>query len=219
MTIGPHELYLGDCLEILPHLGKVDAVITDPPYGIGHPCNYGERGRGKLSACNNFPDVHGDNQPFDPAPVLCMGLPTVLWGGNHYANQLPPSSGWLVWDKMRPDDIDQATCELAWSNCVKGVRRIEHLWNGCMRASEHGESYHPTQKPVKVIEWVLSLRWLRDFVTIFDPFMGSGTTGVACVNQGRKFVGIEIEPKYFDIACKRIEAAHAQGRLFDEVTP
>ena len=211
--IGLAELYLGDCLEILPTLSKVDAVITDPPYGIAHPCNFSKRGRGNLAACNDYQDVHDDNKPFDPSPWLALGVPTCFWGGNYFADKLPISSGWLVWDKERPDDLDQATCELAWTNYVKGVRRFRHLWNGMMKASERGENYHPTQKPVALQAWVLSLRWTPKG-TVLDPFMGSGTTGVACMKLGRKFIGIEIEPKYFDIACRRIEDAQRQTQMF-----
>jgi site-specific DNA-methyltransferase (adenine-specific) len=212
-VIGNADLYLGDCLEILPHLPRVDAVITDPPYGIAHPCNFAERGRGKLAACNDYPDVHMDDRPFDPAPFLALGVPTAMWGGNYFADKLPPCSGWLVWDKDRPDDLDQATCELAWTNYVKGVRRFRYLWNGMMRQGEKGQNYHPTQKPIALQEWVLSLRWTPQG-TILDPFMGAGSTALACASTGRRFIGIEIEPKYFDIACERIENAQRQERLF-----
>lgn len=212
--IGLATLYLGDCLEILPTLPKVDAVITDPPYGIAHPCNFSKRGRGNLAACNDYQDVYDDKKPFDPSPWIALGVPACFWGGNYFADKLPISSGWLVWDKERPDDLDQATCELAWTNYVKGVRRFRHLWNGMMKASERGENYHPTQKPVALQAWVLSLRWTPKG-TVLDPFMGSGTTGVACMNLGRKFIGIEIEPKYFDIACRRIEDAQRQVQMFD----
>ena len=211
--IGNATLYLGDCLGILPTLEKVDAVITDPPYGIAHPCNFSERGRGNLAACNDYSDVHDDNKQFNPEPLLALQVPICLWGGNYFADKLPASSGWLVWDKERPDDLDQATCELAWTNYVKGVRRFRHLWNGMMKASEKGESYHPTQKPAALLQWVLSLRW-TPAGTILDPFMGSGTTGVACMNLGRKFIGVEIHEPYFDIACERIAQAQKQVRMF-----
>lgn len=212
-VIGNATLYLGDCLELLPSLPKVDAVITDPPYGISHPCNFAERGRGALADCIDYPDVHDDDKPFDPSPWLALDVPTAMWGGNYFADRLPPCSGWLVWDKERPDELDQATCELAWTNFVKGVRRYRYLWNGMMRAGEKGENYHPTQKPVALLKWVLGLRWTPQG-TILDPYMGSGTTGVAAVSTGRKFVGIEIESRYFEIACERIENAQRQQRMF-----
>jgi site-specific DNA-methyltransferase (adenine-specific) len=191
---------------------SVDAVITDPPYGISHPCNYHARGRGKLAVCNDYPDVIGDTEPFDPSPFLSFSK-VVLWGANNYADKLPPSAGWLVWDKERPDTLDQSTCELAWTNCVKGVRRFRYLWNGMMRAGEHGENYHATQKPVALMKWLLELPWLKEAQVIFDPFMGSGTTGVACMQLGRRFIGCEIDEGYFQIAKKRIEAAAAQMLL------
>jgi site-specific DNA-methyltransferase (adenine-specific)/modification methylase len=211
--IGDATLYLGDCLEVLPTLGRLDAIVTDPPYGIFHPCNFSTRGRSNLAECNDYPDIEGDAEPFDPAPILAFNVPTVLWGANHYANHLPPSGGWLVWDKRRPDDLDQSTCEIAWTNCIKGVRRFSHLWHGMMRESEHGENYHPTQKPVALFRWIINLRWLSGFLVITDPYMGSGPCGVACVETGRHFIGIEIDPKYFDIACRRIRDAYAQPRL------
>ena len=212
---GSHVLYNADCLDVLPTLapGSVDAVVTDPPYGIAHPCNYRDRGRGPLAKANNYADVVGDNKRFDPSPFLSLNLPTVLWGGNWFADRLPASGGWLVWDKERPDTLDQATCELAWTNCVKGVRRFRHLWNGFMKASEIGESYHPTQKPVALIVWALSLKWLVGLQTILDPFTGSGTTGVACIRTGRRFIGVEISREYCDIAVRRMENELAQPFL------
>ena len=211
-VIGDATLYLGDCHEILPTLGKVDAVITDPPYGINHPTDYKSRGRGKLAATTDYAPIHGDDKPIDPAPWI--NGPCVLWGGNYIANNLPPSSGWLVWDKRTQNDVgvnDQSDGELAWTNCVKGVRIFRHMWNGFWRDSERGTAWHPHQKPVALLEWCVKR---VPGETILDPFMGSGTTGVACMNLGRKFIGIEIESKYFDIACRRIEGAQRQGRLF-----
>lgn len=198
-------LYCGDCLEVLPTI-QADCIVCDPPFGINHACNFHERGRGALAKCVDYPDVIGDDVPFDPAPLLGMNLPTVLWGGNHFASRLPDSGGWLVWDKERPDTLDQATCELAWTNCVKGVRRLRHLWNGMMRASEHGECYHPTQKPADLFRWIFALPWIPQG-TVFDPYMGSGPCGVAALDSGRSYIGCELEPRYFDIARRRIEAA------------
>ncbi len=221
-------LMLGDCRELTPTLpaGAVQVVATDPPYGINHPVNYKERGRGKLAGCrdygkpvwnnptsHNYPTIIGDKEPFDPAMILGLGVPTILWGANYYASRLPDASGWLVWDKERPDGLDQATCELAWTNCVKGVRRFKHLWNGMMRASEHGENYHPMQKPVALATWQLSLPWIPAG-TVFDPYMGVGWVGVACVKMGRKFIGVEMEPSYFETAAERIAKASEEPLLF-----
>ena len=143
-----------------------------------------------------------------------MASVVVLWGANHYADKLPGQSKWLVWDKRKGfTRNDFADCEMAWTNKGGVARLINHYWNGMMRDSEKGvERVHPTQKPIAVMEWAIK-ETTDDNHTILDPFMGSGTTGVACVKLGRKFIGIEIEPKYFDIACKRIEAAVAEPRL------
>jgi len=200
-------IYHGDCREILPEI-KADVVVTDPPYGIGHRCNFHERGRGNLAACRDYPDVFGDDKPYEPELVISLGLPTVLWGANHYSDKLPPTSGWLVWDKERPADLDQATAELAWTNYVKGVRVFRHLWNGMMRASRD-TLVHPTQKPEALMRWVLTLKWTPEG-TVLDPFMGSGTTLRAAKDLGRKAIGIEIEERYCEIAAKRL----AQEVLF-----
>lgn len=195
-------IYHGDCLGILPHLPKVDLVLTDPPYGINHPTEYNKRGRDMIAGCRDYPRVFGDDAPFDPLPWIDIA-PCILWGGNYFASKLPDQSGWLVWDKERPDDLDQATCELAWTNIVKGVRRIRHLWNGCMKKGRESLE-HPTQKPVEVMSWCLSLRWTVGCKMILDPFMGSGTTLRAAKDLGRKAIGIEIEEKYCEIAAKRM---------------
>jgi site-specific DNA-methyltransferase (adenine-specific)/modification methylase len=209
-------LYLGDCLDILPALDGVDAVVSDPPYGIGYV--HGDGG-GKLARSTQFNrvEVIGDDKPFDPAPFLSFPR-VVLFGANHFADRLPPSPNWLVWDKR--DGVcsnDQADCEMVWTNLKGPARLTRHLWNGMLKASEKGISrVHPTQKPVAVMEWVLALTTERDNL-VLDPFMGSGTTGVACVLSGRKFVGVELVPQYFDIACKRIADELKRPRL--DLTP
>ena len=195
-------IYHGDCREILPSLPKVDLVLTDPPYGIAHPTNYKERKRCGVTACRDYPPVHDDNKRFDPTPWLAVA-PCIFWGGNYFASSLPDVSGWLVWDKERPDDLDQATCELAWTNIIKGVRRFKWLWHGCMRADSDALE-HPTQKPVALMSWCLSLRWTKDMATILDPFMGSGTTLRAAKDLQRKAIGIEIEERYCEIAARRL---------------
>jgi DNA modification methylase len=192
------QIWHGDCREIMPGL-TFDSIVADVPYGISHPCDYRARGRGKLAACNDYPDVHSDNEPFDPSWLLALGVPTILWGANHYAPSLP-IGGWLVWDKMRPDGLDQATAELAWNSTTHPVRVFRHLWHGMMRASERGESYHPMQKPVALLKWCLS------FVEgdVVDPYMGAGPTLVAAKELGRRAIGIEIEERYCEIAAKRL---------------
>ncbi len=140
----------------------------------------------------------------------------VVWGGNHLADVLGNSAGVLAWDKKCQNGWDDtfSEIEIAWTNTITRAKGFRHLWAGALRASEKGADVrmHPTQKPIALLEWCL--KFTPDAKTILDPFMGSGTTGVACMNLGRKFIGIEIEKKYFDIACERIEQAQKQGRLF-----
>lgn len=133
----------------------------------------------------------------------------IIWGANHFAHLLPSGDGWLVWDKERPDDLDQATCELAWTDCVRGVRRLRHLWNGMMRAS-HEDLVHPTQKPEALMRWCMSLRWTAHFETVLDPYMGSGTTLRAAKDLGRRAIGVEASERYCEIAAARL----AQRVLF-----
>jgi len=212
VTIGDATLYHGDCLEILPTLGKVDAVVTDPPYGIGEAAGK-NASRGNLAVAKDFGNDSWDDQPISPellAAVRQAGKWLVIFGGNYYP--MPPSSCWLVWDKENGNS-DFADCELAWTNLPKAVRRIKYMWNGMLRANGEARGDHPTQKPIGVMSWAIN-HLPSPNQTILDPFMGSGTTGVACANLGRTFIGIEIERKYFDIACERITAAYAQGRLF-----
>lgn len=202
-------LYLGDCLEILPTLEKVDAVVTDPPYGIGEN-NKKNLSRANAAKANDYGEFSWDSvaasqQIIDMIRVVSKWQ--AIFGGNYFS--LPPSSCWLVWDKLNSGDF--ADCELAWTNFPKAVRRIQWRWNGMIRQGNEAR-YHPTQKPAEVMKWVIS--HCPSAETVLDPFMGSGTTGVACANLGRKFIGIEIEEKYFDIACERIENAYRQSRLF-----
>ena len=204
---GDVTLYLGDCLDILPTLaaGSVDAVVTDPPYGI--KINNSNR----LSKSRGFGDETWDEERLTNHISAIYdkyyNLPMVIWGGNYYADVLPVSRGWLIWDKVN-DRRDFGEAELAWTN-RNDVIRIYEKWPIKI---DNGK-IHPTQKPIEVIKWCMEYMHLPSGLFVFDPFMGSGTTGVACVQTGRKFIGIEIDPKYFEIAKKRIEAAQQQIRM------
>lgn len=213
VEIGDCTLYLGDCLQIMPALEAVDAVIADPPYGI----NYAHGGGGgKLARSTQLAKmpVAGDSIEFDPQPFLHW--PAILWGGNHFAHRLPKSQSWLSWDKRCADySNDQADCELAWTNLGFPARMFRHVWNGMLRGSESkSPRVHPMQKPVALMEWCLG--FLPNAETVLDPFMGSGTTLVACAKLGRKGIGIELDPDYFEIAVNRVREAYAQPDLFVE---
>lgn len=205
--IGDCRLILGDCRDVLPTLGKFDLLLTDPPYGIG--ANKMTLGNGKNKIDRGSHDW--DNSPPDDEIFSLMLIhdSQILWGGNYF--KLPPSRCWLVWDKCTGEN-DYADCELAWTNLNRVVKKKSIPWVGA-NAKDTPTREHPTQKPVALMEWcVRQLKVMPQ--TILDPFMGSGTTGVACANLGRKFTGIEREPKYFDIACKRIDDAYRQTRMF-----
>jgi site-specific DNA-methyltransferase (adenine-specific) len=207
-------LYLGDCREILPTLGKVDAVVTDPPYGIAHVKGAG--GHGKHNRRNIAPIV-GDEADFDPTPLLGLADDVILWGASHYAQRLPHGR-WLVWDKLgEMASYDSfSDIEVAWHNRRGAERLIRHMWKGiCQDSEKDSTREHPTQKPIVVMQWCIK-QIPPPATLILDPFMGSGTTGVAAVKLGRKFIGIEIEPKYFDIACRRISEALKQPDMFIE---
>jgi DNA modification methylase len=211
--IGDCTLYLGDCRELLPLLPKVDACVTDPPYGIGE-ARSGNASRACLATSRDYGHSTWDDATQDEAIALAVSKSrnAIVFGGNYY--DLPPSSCWLVWDKLN-GETDFADCELAWTNLPKAVRRIRFMWHGMLRANGEARGDHPTQKPIEVMRWCIG-HLPTDARTILDPFMGSGTTGVACVKLGRKFIGIEIEPRYFEIACKRIRDAYAQPDMFVE---
>lgn len=202
-------LYHGDCLDIMPMLPRVDLVLTDPPYGIAYDRNIKHIGEVK----NNI--VLGDDKPFDPKPLLIFKS-LIIWGGNYFASKLPDSKTWIVWEKTLIDTSKSgqtADFELAWSNCIGRSRIFRNLWAGCYRSSETREYYHPTQKPISLMVWCLSLgKWNL----ILDSYLGSGTTAVACERLGRRWIGIEIEEKYCAIAKKRIEKERQQLKLFSE---
>lgn len=214
ITIGNATLYHGDCSVILPQLEGIDLILTDPPYGIGEAAGKNKsRGTKRIQARDYGNDNWDDKTP----PAWLFGMMQekskhqIIFGGNYFG--LPPSSCWLVWDKENGAN-DFADCELAWTNLKKAVRIKKWRWNGMrqenMRQKEIRE--HPTQKPVPIMEWCISHAPDTTQV-ICDPFMGSGTTGIAAHKAGKRFIGIEREKKYFDIACRRIEDAQKQMEL------
>jgi DNA modification methylase len=210
VVIGNATLYLGDCLEILPTLGKVDAVITDPPYGMSWDGRIVSGGHSPGLRSKHFGvRITGDDVSFDPSP-FCEFPRVILWGANHFGERLPVGTT-LVWIKRLDPAFGSflSDAEVAWMRGGHGV----YCYRDTSMKAEALRMAHPTQKPVGLMVWCIQKCGAVDVV--LDPYMGSGTTGVACMQLGRKFIGIEIEPKYFDIAVERITNAQRQASLLD----
>lgn len=191
-------IYCGDCRDILPHLPKVDLLLTDPPYGIADKMQGGTWGK-------QYGDVYKqwDATPADPKAFIELAQASVIWGGNYL--ELPASRGWLIWDKTLRG-MTFADCELCWTNADMNSRVFSYMQpNGFLKQERH----HPTEKPLALMRWCLG--FFPKAETVLDPFMGSGTTLVACKQLGRKCIGIELEEKYCEIAVRRL----AQDNLFE----
>jgi len=200
VKIGNCTLYHGDCMDIMPMVGRVDAVVTDPPYGLGKKMSGGTWAKNN----KHYKEMHDWDKEAKQKwidAILELHVPSIIWGGNYFIT--PPSRGWLVWEK--PYFPTMADCELAYTSIDMNCRVFNFN-------RSDGEKEHPTQKPVLLMKWCLS--FLPDSQIIFDPFMGSGTTGCACIQTGRHFIGIEKDKKYFDIACERIQNTYNQPDLF-----
>ena len=211
VIIGNATLYHGDCREVLPLLPVHDLLLTDPPYGIGAHNGIGKATK-EGSDFRREAVAEWDAAP--PAVELLNELrgitkSQILWGGNYFV--LPPTPCLLIWDKVQPEKFSLAMAEVAWTS-FPGPMKIWR-WKS-LRINGGDPKYHPTQKPVGLMAWCLGFASKAE--TVLDPFMGSGTTGVACVQFGKALTGIERERKYFDIACRRIEDAQRQASLFQE---
>jgi site-specific DNA-methyltransferase (adenine-specific)/modification methylase len=206
VIIGDATLYCGDCEDLLSIIGKVDAVITDPPYGLGKRMQGGTWGakeefKNMVVWDKSAPKVEFLLQLANLAEIA------VFWGGNYYG--LPPTRCWLVWDKQNAVPT-MADCEIAWTSLDANTKRKSHPVGRVLNG-------HPSEKPLALMLW--TLQTVKAKGVIFDPYMGSGTTGVAAIQSGESFIGIERDPQYFDIACQRIEQAVAQGQLFAPPAP
>lgn len=207
--IGNATLYLGDSLALRDSLPAAGAIVADPPYGIAY--QHGARAGGRLMGTDGMAIV-GDDKPFDPSPWLTYDE-CLFWGAEHFKTRLPEGGRWLVWNKRRVGVVrDQGCVENAWCSNPGVTRLIDHPWDGADMGRERGQPrLHSNQKPIDVMRWSIGF---VESQTIIDPYMGSGTTGVAAVNMGRKFVGIEVDPIHFENACRRIEAAARQPDMF-----
>lgn len=183
-------IYNADCREVMPHLDRVDLVLTDPPYGIGDRMQGGTWGAAEKYADFRAWDIAPDQTIL--SAVCSLGRQVIIWGGNYFA--LSPSRCWLVWDKKNAVPT-MADCELAWTNLDKPAKRFS------CGVGVHSFG-HPTEKPMPLFSWCIMQA--RDVQCIADPFMGSGTSLRAAKNLGLKAVGIEIEEKYCEVAAKRM---------------
>jgi len=196
-------IFNADCRDVLPTLGPVDLVLTDPPYGI----NLGKRSggnRSKVAAASNNYAIAGDDEPFDPHHLLRFNR-LVLFGANHYADQLPPSSSWIVWDKRAGGTSDDSSdCELIWTNLGGPARLYTHLWRGMIKGSQQSERrVHPSEKPVAIMLWILIWAAMPGNL-ILDPYMGSGPVLLAAKMLKLRAIGIELDERYCEIAARRL---------------
>ncbi len=215
------EIVNADCYTLLDAWPSDAALVTDPPYGIAYQHSGGGRPAPGASRAvrNALRPVHGDDSPFDPAP-FCRFRWVLLWGADHFRDRLPPGGTLLAWDKSPgaagPAD-SFADGEFAWTNARVKRNVCRFLWKGvaCVKAGEeHGRRYHPTQKPQGVCNWCLRTLALPAGTLVLDPFMGSGSLGLACHRAGLRYMGVEIDPEHYATAKARLQRETAQGLLF-----
>lgn len=231
-TIGSATLYLGKWESVLPLDTKVDALITDPPYGQAYKVNTFHKGGTRDNAVvqrngatlmvrpNMHAEIDGDDEPFDPMPLLALAPRVLMWGSHKFGHSLPQGRT-LVWDKVPTGKVrSQGDGETAWTNVEPEapLRIFRLLWDGlCVGKGARHEvtagqkRHHPMQKPEALMRWCITQT--GEPASILDTYMGSGSTGIAAIQMGRTFIGVESKLHYFDIACRRIEDAQRQGRL------
>lgn len=221
MEIEFNKVYNMDCLELMKEMEKqgivVDWCITDPPYGIGEDGKK-NHSRSVLAKAQKYTEKEWDKKRIDKKYfdlIKKISKNQIIFGGNYYTDYLQPSSCWIVWDKLNGDN-DFADCELAWCSLNKSVRKFDYRWAGMLQGNMKDKEIriHPTQKPLPLFVWILN-NYTKEGDTIFDPFMGSFTTAVACHKMGRKFLGAELDKEYFDKGSKRLAQVQSQLSMFD----
>ena len=213
MGKGIFEIYKGDCREILQQIdvSKIKLLLTDPPYGI----NYNAV-KNNLRTFNDYGDIKNDDGSMDLSFLFKLPMEQIVFGANNFPQFLPFGGRWICWDKGTNENADKALgspFELAWTNRQKGYDKIYRVMHGGFVNDNGGKRYHPTEKPIRLMKKIIE-DYTSEGDWVLDCFMGSGTTGIATVNMGRNFIGIEIEENYFDIAKQRIENEKAQTVLF-----
>lgn len=226
-VIGPCRLLLGDARAILPALEGIDAIVSDPPYGIGFVHGGGgsavkQRNGAYIPAGRHLQAIAGDAEPFNPAPALALGVPCILFGADRFHRHLPEGGSFHAWDKTgggRGPDDSFADVEFVWTSWRCKPRVVSYLWKGVLQDGEKGErKYHVSQKPVAVMAWCLDMLPAKAR-TICDPYMGSASTALACIRTGRRFIGVEIDEAHYETALRRIERELRQGCLLRDLLP
>ncbi len=203
-------IYNEDCIETFKRIDdkSIDLVLTDPPYGIKASSGVGGFGVSKTDKHyeDNWDNHRPSKQCFDE--ILRISKNAIIFGGNYFADLLPMGTHWLVWDKKGDIKFQNpySDCELIWTNIKKNTTKKYVFKQQGFIADSKDKRVHPTQKPTELITQILS-DYSKEGDLVFDPFMGSGTTAIACINLNRHYIGCELEKKYYDIALKRIEEA------------
>ncbi len=214
-----NQIICGDCLEVMKGIPdkSVDLIVTDPPYGIniiggsksfgsiGGSKSFGSIGGSKLVNVNKYKPIINDDIKIDFSEIFRVSKNQIIFGGNYF--NLPISKGWIVWDKKKKNDWNDnfSDGEMAWTSFNRPLKIFRYLYMGCLQEGKREKRVHPTQKPIELIKWILENYSNKNDI-ILDPFLGSGTTAVACKELGRKYIGIEISPEYCEIARNRIKA-------------
>ena len=216
------QLLHGDCLELMRDMTdkSIAVCVTDPPYGIGESGDPKAKNSNARRSHNGVKVIDYGAYAWDTERISAAAIDEmrrvsthqVIFGGNYYADLLPASSSWIVWDKLNSGDFSD--CELAWTSHKKAVRKFRYMWNGMIKQMPE-KRYHPTQKPLALMKWVIE-NYTQPGDTVLDPYAGSFTTGIACVMLGRSFIGIERDANYFEIGQRRIAGAQMQPQLFTE---
>ena len=219
-TFGKVTIFCGDCMELMAGLDdkEFDLAVVDPPYGIGESGKTNKT-RGKLAVAKDYKPFAGGDLSAPPveyfSEITRLSRNQIVWGANHFIDRIGKGSPcWIVWDKLNGGS-DFADCELAYSSFKTAVRKFSFQWAGMLQGDMKNKEIriHPTQKPVKLYDWILS-NYAKPEHLILDTHLGSGSSAIAGYYFGCEFVGIELDQEYFDAACKRVEQATKQESLF-----
>lgn len=215
--------YNMNCFEALKNIPDkyFDLLLCDPPYGslVGKGGYQRNTMTGGLARRRKYHSAVWDmERPSKEqfAELTRVSKNQIIFGGNYFADLLEPSQGWIVWDKVIPNGVTFADCELAWTSFNRPIKQFTFQWSGMLQGDmKHKEvKIHPCMKPTALFEWILQ-NYANEGDTVLDPFAGSASCGVACHNTNHKWMGFEIDKTYYDLAKKRLDAETAQMNIFD----